>query len=193
MPPATRPSWPKTSAWCPITCQPACKNWAFLDFAFRHSIASTTAVTPTRRKYPRLSLAQPATHDHAPLAAAWDDHWRNIDAGRDVENNLHELRRLMDFAGIDEEERPREFTSRLHEACLRAVLRSNSWLVVVMITDVFGQTLRFNTPGTVSQDNWSVRLPQTVKQLDEDPDLLAKTKTYSRLVHETKRVRPHGL
>jgi 4-alpha-glucanotransferase len=137
--------------------------------------------------YPRLSLAQPATHDHPPLAAVWEEHWRNIDAGQDVENNLRELRMMMDFAGIRDEVRPREFTPELHEAYLRAVLRSNSWLAVVMITDVFGQTLRFNTPGTRNPDNWTVRLPKTVKELDEDPTLLTKTKTYSRLAHEAKR------
>jgi 4-alpha-glucanotransferase len=138
-------------------------------------------------QYPRLSLAQPATHDHPPLAAAWAEHWQNIDAGRNVENNLRELRRWMDFAGIDEEEIPREFTDRLHEAYLRAVLRSNSWLVVVMITDIFGQLTPFNSPGSVSPDNWSLRLPKTVKELDEDPVWLARTKTYSRLAREAKR------
>ena len=75
----------------------------------------------------------------------------------------------------------------MHEAYLRAVLQSNSWLVVVMITDVFGQPIRFNTPGTVSPDNWSLRLPKTVKELDEDPVLLARTETYSRLAREAKR------
>jgi 4-alpha-glucanotransferase len=60
-------------------------------------------------------------------------------------------------------------------------------MVVVMITDVFGQLTRFNTPGTVSPDNWSQRLPQTVKELDEDLVLLAGTETYSRLAREAKR------
>jgi 4-alpha-glucanotransferase len=138
-------------------------------------------------RYPRLSLAQPGTHDHPPLAAAWAEHWRNIDAGRNVEDNRRELRLLMDFAGVHDEKTPRQFTSRLHEAYLRAVLQSNSWLVVVMITDVFGQLMRFNTPGTVGPDNWSLRLPKTVKELDEDPALLARTKTYSRLAREAKR------
>jgi len=138
-------------------------------------------------RYPRLSLAQPATHDHPPLAAVWAEHWQNIDAGRDVETHLRELRWWMDFAGIDQEETPREFTGRLHEAYLRAVLQSNSWLVVVMITDVFGQRQRFNTPGSVSPDNWSIRLSNTVKELDQDPLLLALTTAYARLAREAKR------
>jgi 4-alpha-glucanotransferase len=138
-------------------------------------------------QYPRLSLVQPATHDHPPLAAAWAEHWQNIDAGRDVGNNLAELQRWMDFAGIDEEEPPREFTGRLHEAYLRAVLQSNSWLAVVMITDVFGQLPRFNTPGSVSPDNWSARLPGTVRELDADPLLQARANTFSRLAREAQR------
>lgn len=138
--------------------------------------------------YPRLSLAQPATHDHPTLAATWADHWRNIDRGHDVENNLHELRHMMDFAGIEKkEERPREFTDRLREGYLGAVLNSKSWLVVVMITDVFGQTIRFNIPGTSNPDNWSVRLSKTVKQLDEDLELSARGKSYARLAQEAGR------
>ena len=138
-------------------------------------------------KYPRLSLAQPATHDHPPLAAAWAECWGNIDAGRNVEENQRELRRLMAFAGLGDEPPPRQFTDRLHEACLRRVLESNSWLAVVMITDLFGQTARFNTPGAVSLENWSRRLDATVAELDQDPALLAKTKTFARLIEETKR------
>jgi len=66
-------------------------------------------------------------------------------------------------------------------------MESNSWLVVFQITDVFGQTPRFNTPGSTSTANWSYRLPQTVKQLDEDPSLLAKSNTFSRLARESGR------
>jgi len=56
-----------------------------------------------------------------------------------------------------------------------------------MITDLFGQTARFNTPGAVSLENWSRRLDATVAELDQDPALLAKTKTFARLIEETKR------
>lgn len=140
------------------------------------------------KKYPRLSLAQPTTHDHPPLAAMWEDCWANIDAGRDVENNRRELRHLMNFAGMQDAPPPREFTGVIHEAFTRAVLESNSWLAVFQIQDVFGQTERFNTPGSVAAANWSHRLPQTVKQLDADPRLLAKTKMFSRLAKEAGRV-----
>ena len=140
------------------------------------------------QKYPRLSLVQPATHDHPPLAAAWADCWENIDAGKNVETNRRELRLTMEFAGLKNVEPPREFTDQLHEAYTRTVMQSPSWLAVFQITDVFGMTTRFNTPGSVSPNNWSYRLPNTVKELDEDPVLLAQTEMFSRLAQESGRV-----
>ena len=140
------------------------------------------------KKYPRLSLAQPATHDHTPMAALWAECWANIDAGHDVENNRRELRLMMDFSGLTGEEPPRDFSDRLHAAFTQTVMESNSWLAVFQITDVFGQTARFNTPGSTSTANWSYRLPQTVKQLDRDRQLLAKTRMFSRLAHASGRV-----
>ena len=140
------------------------------------------------KKYPRLSLAQPTTHDHPPLAAAWAECWQNINAGKDVDINRRELRLMMEFSGLKGQEPPRDFTDELHEAFTRAVLQSPSWLAVFQITDVFGMTARFNTPGSVSESNWSYRLPHTVKELDEDPVLLGQAEMFSRLAQETGRV-----
>jgi 4-alpha-glucanotransferase len=142
-------------------------------------------------KYRRLSLAQPATHDHPPLAAAWAEHWRHIDTAHEARNHLRELRHWMDFAGVDEEKPPQKYTDQLREGYLGAVLQSKSWLVVVMITDLFGQTMRFNTPGTFDPDNWALRQPLIVKQLDRDPVLLARIKNYSRHAREANRGLPN--
>jgi len=139
------------------------------------------------QKYPRLSLAQPATHDHPPLAALWQECWANIDAGRNVDDNHRELQHMMDFAGLRDEVPPREFSDHIHKAFTRAVMESNSWLAVFQIQDVFGQTARFNTPGSIAPTNWSHRLSQTVKQLDGDPVLLAKTKMFSTLAKKSGR------
>jgi len=140
------------------------------------------------KNYPRLSLVQPATHDHPPLAAVWAECWQNIDAGKNVETNRRELRLMMEFSGLKDSEPLREFTDQLHEAYTRVVLQSRSWLAIFQITDVFGMTARFNTPGSVASINWSYRLPHTVKELDEDPVLLAQTEMFSRLAQESGRV-----
>ena len=66
-------------------------------------------------------------------------------------------------------------------------MESNSWLAVFQVQDVFGQTARFNVPGSTSDANWSARMEQTVKQLDADKSLLAKTEMLSRLAKQAGR------
>jgi 4-alpha-glucanotransferase len=139
------------------------------------------------REYPRLSLAQPTTHDHPPLAAGWAECWQNIDAGKDVENNRRELYRLMGFAGLPESEPPREFTDELQESFARAVLNSASWLAVFQITDLFGWTARFNTPGSVASANWSYRLAPTVTELNKDPTLVRRAERFASLTKDSGR------
>jgi len=138
-------------------------------------------------KYPPLSLAQPATHDHAPLAAMWAGCWAHIGAGQDVEHNRRELRHMMDFAGLHGQEPPREFAGRVHEGLVRAVMNSHSWLAVFQLQDIFGQAARFNVPGSSASSNWSARLPQTVKELDADPGLFDKAQMVSRLARAAGR------
>jgi len=139
------------------------------------------------RQYPRLSVAQPSTHDHPPISAGWAECWANIDAGKQVENNRRELRRVLEFVGLNDREPPREFTEEIHEAYLRVVLSSSSWLTLFQITDVFGWTARFNTPGSISGSNWSYRLLPTVAELDKDPVLVSHGALFSRLVQESGR------
>ncbi len=138
-------------------------------------------------KYARLSLAQPATHDHPPIAALWSDHWRAIDAGKNAAEHKRELQRFMDFAGVKEKMPPREFTDALREGYLRRVANGNSKFFAAMITDIFGGTERFNIPGAVSSQNWSIRISHTVNELDADPSLLSKTRSFSKVVEEAGR------
>ena len=73
-------------------------------------------------QYPRLSFTQPSTHDHPPLAAAWVERWEGVDRGEKAEEQQRELRRAMEFAGLNGEP-AREYSDCLHEGTLRAVLR----------------------------------------------------------------------
>jgi 4-alpha-glucanotransferase len=139
------------------------------------------------KKYPRLSLSQPATHDHPPLAATWADCWQDIDAGNNVNGNRRELRLLMDFAGLKNVEPPREFTDQFLEAFTRAVMNGNSWLVIFQITDVFGLTPRFNVPGSLAATNWSYRMIQAPSELDDDPRLARRAEMFARLAKESGR------
>lgn len=144
-------------------------------------------------KYPRLSICTPATHDHDPLAAMWRRMWRDHEdaIARKDHHRAHvtwlELQRFCKWCGLDDQNVPREFTSQLHEAYCRRVFESNAWLAIFQITDVFAQATRFNVPGSVGDSNWSARLEKTVADLDKDPQLLPKIRTFERIVKATQR------
>jgi len=138
--------------------------------------------------YPSLSLVTPATHDHEPLAARWKLLWADHEDARAKQDHHRayitwlELQRFVRWAGLDENNAPREFTPELHRAYCRRVLESNSWLAMFMITDVFAQEKRFNVPGPIAESNWTERLDVPVSQLDGQ-----KAQEFAQLIRESGR------
>jgi len=143
--------------------------------------------------YPRHSIATPATHDHEPLPAQWQTLWKEHEDARAKQDHHRahvswlELQRFVWWCGWDGNHIPREFTPELHEAYCRRLFQSSSWLAVLMITDVFAQTARFNVPGPMAETNWAERIDRPISQLDHDPALLAKTQMIERLLREAGR------
>jgi 4-alpha-glucanotransferase len=135
--------------------------------------------------YPQLSLATPATHDHDPIAKMWRDLWARADKGDD--GAKWDLKCWMKFCGEDGKAPVRDFAGAAHEMILRGILNTPSWLAVFMITDVFGSEARFNVPGAITEGNWSYRLEKTVAELDLDPQLVQRTKMFTRLIKESHR------
>lgn len=121
-------------------------------------------------EYQRLSLVTYGTHDHEPLKVMWEG-LVEAAAAPDAGGPRWEMRILLLYAGLDPEHPPQTFTRELHEALLRALFRSNSWLAVAMITDLFGRSERFNYPGVAGNANWSQRLHAPVIALGKEPIL----------------------
>lgn len=144
--------------------------------------------------YPRLSIVTPATHDHDPLAGQWRRLWDEHEDAKAKQDHHRahvswlELQRFAWWCGWDGNHIPREFTPELHEAYLRRVMQSNSWLAILMITDVFAQSARFNVPGPMSESNWAERIDRPISQFDGDNALLAKTQMVERLVRDSGRM-----
>jgi 4-alpha-glucanotransferase len=84
---------------------------------------------------------------------------------------------------VDADHPPQSFTRDLHEKLLRALFESNSWIAVVMITDVFGRSERFNLPGVAGDVNWTQRLHAPVAGLHES-EMVPRVK---ELLKETGR------
>lgn len=54
---------------------------------------------------------------------------------------------------------------RVATAMLAELLASDAENVSIFWADLFGETERFNAPGTISEENWSLRLPHDFEQL----------------------------
>jgi 4-alpha-glucanotransferase len=123
-------------------------------------------------KYERLSLATYATHDHPPLRAMWEEWMAAIQRaehggpdthpGRDAA--WHEVRRLARWCHF-EVPRLTPFSDTVHRQLLHALMASESWMAVLMLTDLLGTAQRFNIPGAVSDANWTERVAAPVAEL----------------------------
>jgi len=138
------------------------------------------------RDYQRLSLATYATHDHWPLTAMWEQMCAAAEAGDG--HQRWELEQLAGFAGLSVHG-PQPFTTEIHEGMLNGLFQCNSWIVVVMITDLFASKRRFNVPGAVADSNWSERMHRTVAQWTRDTARGAKMDRIAAMLKQSGRVR----
>jgi 4-alpha-glucanotransferase len=146
-------------------------------------------------KYERLSLATYATHDHPTVREMWDAWMEAIERAetggpetspaRDAA--WAEVRRLAHWCGF---EVPciTPFSAEIHERLVRTLYACESWIAVLMITDVFATKQRFNIPGAVSEANWSTRIDEPVSQWKKCVALAEKTRLVKRLARETGRM-----
>ena len=136
------------------------------------------------RDYQRLSVTTYATHDHPPLAAFWEQMCAAAQNGDG--HQRWELEQLGQFAGV-KIDGPRPFTDEIHEALLGGLFRSNAWLAITMITDLFASTRRFNVPGAVSDSNWSERMNRTISEWRKDQPRMAKMARIGALIRQSGR------
>lgn len=135
---------------------------------------------------PELSLVTYGTHDHVPLATFYQnlvDWWH----GPNGHEGWLEVKRLMLFLRLDENNPPASFTWDLHRELISRLLRTRCWLAVLMITDLFGTEQRFNEPGLSGDYNWSQRLDRPINEYELDPHFANKIEFFTRLIKETNR------
>lgn len=134
-----------------------------------------------------LSLCTYATHDHEPLASLWRrlSNWWH---GPDGDQGWLEVKRLMKFLSLADQEPPSQFTETLQFAFFRALLESPCWLAVFMITDLLGTEQRFNEPGLSGEYNWSQRLDQPILSYENDSRYANKIMYLRDAIRESGRL-----
>ena len=133
--------------------------------------------------YPRMSVATYATHDHKPIRELWEDAGKPASAASDQARD--NLNKIAEFSNFHRNAENLTFEKDFYPAMMEALFRCESWIAVVMITDLLARSYRFNVPGTAGNANWTRRMQRTVKQLRSSPkekrrmsllrDLLEKT------------------
>ena len=109
--------------------------------------------------YPDVSVALSSTHDTEAMSEWWEAAPPPLRAS------------LRAVCGLPPEDTAAEpYVPAVRDAVLRALLASASRYVMVSLPDVFGWDVRINTPATVSEANWTWRVPVPVDAWRDAPD-----------------------
>jgi 4-alpha-glucanotransferase len=109
-------------------------------------------------EWPPLSLATSGTHDTDALA----DWYEAL-----PEEEREQLLALPQLAGLWERA-PEKYDDQVRDALLRLIYASGSDLALLPFQDLLGARERVNLPGTVSDDNWTYRMPMDLVALAAD-------------------------
>jgi 4-alpha-glucanotransferase len=141
-------------------------------------------VTPGE-EYERLSVATYATHDHKPLHKLWEETFERQTSTS--EQARFELEKIARFAGLDQKTEPMDFEKEFYPVVMEALFKSESWIAIVMITDLLARKYRFNVPGTAASSNWVRRMQRTVADLRSSPTERRRMKLIRELLEKTGR------
>jgi 4-alpha-glucanotransferase len=136
-------------------------------------------------EYERLSVATYATHDHKPLRALWEEAFEHPTPTS--EQARYDLSKIAHFAGFNPAVDRIDFNHEFYPAIMRALFQCESWIVIVMITDLLGRRYRFNVPGTTINSNWARRMQRTIGQLRSSRSMLARMRMIRELLDRTGR------
>jgi 4-alpha-glucanotransferase len=112
--------------------------------------------------YPARSVAASGTHDTEPVAVWWD---RASNEERRAVGALPTVQQL-NGQGLDAS----PFNHTVRDTLLEALFASGSDLLLLTAQDIFGWRERINEPATVTDENWTFRLPWPSDRLGEVPE-----------------------
>jgi 4-alpha-glucanotransferase len=123
-------------------------------------------------EFPELSVASYSTHDTPPMLQFWDE----LPA-----SDRASLAKLAETTEeVPEPERER--------ALLRLLFSARSSLAMVLVTELFGERTRINTPNTVGPHNWTYRIPAPLERLEVDVQHRARLELFGELIGDASRV-----
>jgi 4-alpha-glucanotransferase len=129
--------------------------------------------------YDRVSVATYATHDHEPIRALWHEAIEHPKPETGQQANAT-LEKIALFAGLNSKIDMVDYEKDFYPAIMDALFRCNSWIAMVMITDLLARKYRFNVPGTRANLNWTRRMQRSIAKLHSS----RKERKRMHLIHE---------
>jgi 4-alpha-glucanotransferase len=136
-------------------------------------------------EYQRLSIATYATHDHKPIRKLWEEAVERLTSTS--EQARHDLNKIVDFAQFRPGTDAATFGDHFYPAIMEALFTCDSWIAVVMLTDLLRRKYRFNVPGTTAESNWTRRMQRSVAQLSSSRVVRAQMRSMRALLEKTGR------
>ena len=137
--------------------------------------------------YDRLSVATYATHDHEPIRASWDEMLK--DPNSETGQQAHAiLEKIALFAGLNPKIDELDYDNDFYPAIMNALFKCNSWMAIVMITDLLARKYRFNVPGTRANLNWTRRIQRSIANLRSSRKERKRMRLICELLMKTGRI-----
>jgi 4-alpha-glucanotransferase len=137
--------------------------------------------------YDRLSVATYATHDHQPIRALWEEALENPNAEKGQQARAT-LEKIALFSRINSSIKQPGYEKDFYPAIIEALFSCNSWIAVVMITDLLARSYRFNVPGTRANLNWTRRIQRSIANLRSSRKERKRMQLIHELLTKTERV-----
>jgi len=136
--------------------------------------------------YERGSVATYATHDHEPIRALWEHALQhsNSETGQQARATLE---KIALFAGLNSKIDHLDYEKDFYPAVMGALFKCNSWIAMVMITDLLARKYRFNVPGTKANLNWTRRIQRTTAKLRSSRKEQKRVQLIRELLDKTRR------
>src|SRR5215472_4032942 len=137
--------------------------------------------------YDRLSVATYATHDHEPVRAMWEEALElpSSDTGQQSRATLE---KIALFCGLKSKIDQPDYEKDFYPAVMDALFRCNSWIAIVMITDLLAREYRFNVPGTKANQNWTRRIRRPIAKLRSSRKERGRIQLIYELLVKTGRI-----
>jgi 4-alpha-glucanotransferase len=184
--------------WVPEYVRPHLADLGITGYRIPHWDCNEHGQPTPGNAFPENSFATYSTHDHEPINGIWQRCLRTIHYHQEnpteqstwVVGGAHNtLRILSEFAGIPI---PHQvpwpaYTEGIRLRLIKALLSSNSRYAALMVTELFDLEDQFNRPGTTDVDNWRFRLPWTLTEIRENPELEGNCQKLACLIGITRR------